>query len=62
MESAALFIVASYLHVRCGTILLAVANQERAKAGLPNPQVHDTDLAIRAAIEAVKVLIEQDNS
>ncbi|MBR3357980.1 MAG: uridine phosphorylase [Solobacterium sp.] len=62
MESAALFIVASYLHVRCGTILLTVANQERAKAGLPNPQVHDTDLAIRAAIEAVKVLIEQDNS
>ena len=62
MESAALFIVTSYLHVRCGTILLTVANQERAKAGLPNPQVHDTDLAIRAAIEAVKVLIEQDNS
>lgn len=60
MESAALFIVASYLHVRCGTTLLAVANQERAKQGLPNPQVHDTDLAIRAAIEAVRYLIETD--
>ena len=61
MESAALFIVASYLHVRCGTILLTVANQEREKAGLDNPQVHDTDLAVRAAIKAMKYIIEHDN-
>ncbi|MCR5448962.1 MAG: uridine phosphorylase [Solobacterium sp.] len=61
MESAALFIVASYLKVRCGTVLLAVANQERAKAGLPNPQVHDTDHAIRAAVEAVRLLIKEDD-
>lgn len=61
MESAALFIVASYLHVRCGTVLLTVANQEREKAGLPNPQAHDTDLAIRVAVEAVKHLIENDH-
>lgn len=60
MESAALFIVASYLRVRCGTVLLAVANQERAKEGLPNPQVHDPDHAIRAAIEAVRILIKED--
>ena len=60
MESAALFITAQYLHVRCGTVLLTVANQERAKAGLDNPQVHDTDKAIRAAIEAVRILIQQD--
>ena len=62
MESAALFTVASYLRVRCGTVLLVVANQERAKAGLPNPQVHDTDMAIRCAIEAVRVLIREDNA
>lgn len=62
MESAALFIVAGYLHVRCGTTLLVVANQEREKQGLPNPQVHDTDLAIRSAIEAVKYLIETDKN
>jgi len=43
-------------------VLLTVANQERQRAGLPNPQVHDTDLAIKAAIEAVKYLIEQDGS
>lgn len=62
MESAALFIVAGYLHVRCGTTLLVVANQEREKQGLPNPQLHDTDLAIRSAIEAVKYLIETDEN
>lgn len=62
MESAALFIVAGYLHARCGTTLLVVANQEREKQGLPNPQVHDTDLAIRSAIEAVKYLIETDEN
>lgn len=61
MESSALFVVASYLHVRCGTVLLTVANQERAKNGLPNPQVHDTDGAIRTAIEALKILIAQDD-
>lgn len=62
MESAALFIVASYLHVRCGTVLLTVANQERAKQGLENPVVHDTDLAIRCAIEAIKLLIKEDKN
>ncbi len=62
MESAALFIVASYLRVRCGTALLTVANQERAKEGLPNPQVHDTDHAIRAAIEALRILIRDDEA
>ena len=33
MESAALFIVASYLGVRVGSVFLTVANQEREKAG-----------------------------
>ncbi len=60
MESAAMFIVAQYLHVRCGSVLLAIANQERAKAGLDNPQVHETDEAIRTAIEAVKILAAAD--
>ena len=60
MESAALFIVAQYLKVRCGSCFLVVANQERAKQGLDNPQVHDTDMAIRVAIEAFKILIDED--
>ncbi|MEG0169358.1 uridine phosphorylase [Anaerorhabdus sp.] len=61
MESAALFIVASYLHVRCGSCFLVVANQEREKQGLENPQCHDTEIAIKVAIEALKDLIAQDN-
>lgn len=60
MESAALFIVASALHVRVGTILLTMANQEREKLGLENPVVHDTDLAIQTAVEAIRLLIQQD--
>ena len=57
MESAALFTVASYLKVRCGSVFLVVANQERAKLGLSNPQAHDTDLAGRVAVGAVRNLI-----
>ena len=60
MESAALFVVASYLRVRCGAVFLTVANQEREKAGLDNPVVHDTDAAIRAGIEALRRLIRKD--
>jgi len=60
MESAALFIVAGYLHVRVGSCFLVVANQERAKLGLENKQVHDTEGAIKVAIEALKDLIEKD--
>lgn len=60
MESAALFVVASYLKVRAGSVLLVMANQERAKAGLSNPVVHDTDAAVQTAVEAVRILIRQD--
>ena len=60
MESAALMIVASALRVRMGTVLLVVANQERAKAGLPNPQVHDTTDVTRTAVEAVRILIQKE--
>ena len=60
MESAALFIVASYLGVRCGACFLAVANQEREKAGLPNPVVHDTEAAIKVGVEAIRVLIKEE--
>lgn len=59
MESAALFIVGAYRKVRVGSVLLTVANQERAKQGLPNAQAHDTDEAIRVAVEAIRELIRQ---
>ena len=60
MESAALFIAASYLKVRCGSCFLAMANQERAKAGLPNPVVHDTEAAVKVGVEALRLLIRRD--
>ncbi len=62
MESAALFIVADYLRARCGSVFLVVGNQERNKAGLENPIVHDTDSAIRTAVQALRNLIEQDKA
>ena len=60
MESAALFIVASYLKVKVGSIFLVVANQEREKQGLENPVAHDTELAIKTAVEAIKNLINEN--
>lgn len=60
MESAALFVVASHLRVRCGATFLVVANQEREAIGLDNPVVHDTDMAIKVAIEALRQLIRDD--
>lgn len=59
MESAALFITGACRRVRVGTVLLTVANQEREKLGLPNAQAHDTDGAIRVAVEAVRSMIRQ---
>ena len=62
MESAALFVVASYLHVRVGYCFLVVANQEREKLGLKNPVVHDTDMAIQVAVEAIRQMIREDQN
>ena len=60
MESAALFVVAAALGVRCGSCFHAVWNQEREKAGLFMPMVEDTSAAISVGIEAMKRLIAQD--
>lgn len=62
MESAALFIVSSYRRVKTGSVFLTVANQEREKLGLENPVVHDTDMAIKTAIEALRVLIQKNKN
>ena len=60
MESAALFIVGAALKVRVGSCFLVLANQEREKEGLDNPVVHDTDMAIRTAVGAIRELIRTD--
>ena len=62
MESAALFVVGSALNVKVGSVFLTVANQEREKLNLENPVIHDTDMAIKTAIEALKILIEKDKN
>ena len=59
MESAALFVAGSFRRVKVGSVFLAVANQEREKLNLENPVVHDTDKAIKTAVEAIKFLIKE---
>lgn len=60
MESAALFVVGSALHVKVGSVFLVVANQEREKEGLSNPVVHDTDKVVRVAVEALRRIIHEN--
>ena len=60
MESAALFIVSQTLGARAGCILNVLWNQERERLGMDNPKSHDTSLAIKTAIEAVRILIENE--
>ena len=60
MESAALFVVASYLNVRCGSEFFVVGNQEREKKGLDNPIYHDTEVAIEVVIQGMRNLIKKD--
>ncbi|MDR2952515.1 MAG: uridine phosphorylase [Treponema sp.] len=59
MESATLFILCQILGARSGCVLNVVWNQEREKAGMSNPHYHDTELAIKTAVEAVRILIRQ---
>ncbi|MEG1305437.1 MAG: uridine phosphorylase [Oscillospiraceae bacterium] len=58
METAALFTVCSVLGARAGAVMLCVWNQERAAAGLPVENCHDTQKAIRVAVEGVRNLIK----
>lgn len=58
MESATLFAVSSVLGVKAGCVLSVVWNQEREKLGLENPHHHDTTDAIKATVEAIRVLIK----
>ena len=62
MESAALFVVANALHVRCGSCFHVIWNQEREKAGLFMPMSEDTSGVIRVTIEALKALIMADRA
>lgn len=54
------FIVASARGVRAGSDFLVMGNQERVKRGMENHIMHDTEGAIQVAIEALRILIRED--
>jgi len=60
MEASALFCVGLTRNVRVGCVLTAIWNIEREHSGLDNPEFHDSSRAILCAIEAMKILIEED--
>ncbi|MBN2860621.1 MAG: uridine phosphorylase [Sphaerochaetaceae bacterium] len=60
MESATLFVVASYLKARAGSVFFVVGNQEREKLGMDNPIYHDTEVAIEVAVQGLRNLILED--
>ena len=62
MESAALFVVAAALGVRCGSCFHVVWNQEREAAGLDQDMSEDTSAAVRVGVEALKLVIRRDRS
>lgn len=57
MESAALFVAANALGVRCGACFVAVWNQERRALKLDDNECHDPENAIKLAVAALKRLI-----
>lgn len=62
MECAALFTVAASLHVHAAAVLACVWNQERAKAGLSNPDCLETDDAVHTAVEALRQLVRRQTA
>ncbi len=62
MESAALFVVACALKVRCGSCFHVVWNQERQAAGLDQKMSEDTTAAVKVGVEGVKRLIQMDRA
>ena len=62
MESSTLYIVCQILRAKAGCVLSVVWNQERARLGMSNPEVHDTTRAIRTAVEAIRIMIEDEKA
>lgn len=62
MEASTLFTVSATLGARSGALFVSVWNQERYNAGLDtdNDETHDTEKAIKIAVEALKKIIEND--
>jgi len=60
METAALYIVSSYLRVKASAVLTVVWNQEREKLGLSQENNFDVDKEIKVAIKAITKLIKEE--
>lgn len=62
MESAALFVVAAALHVRCGSVFHVIWNQERKASHEEEQDCHDTTRAVQVAVDAIRRLIEKEKN
>lgn len=60
MESDTLFIVAALRGLKAGSVFHCVWNQELAGEGMPENRTEDTSLAIRTAVEALRILINKN--
>lgn len=60
MESAAVFAVCTAHKKRRGAVFTALWNVERSKQGLEDNITYDSTRAIECAVDAIKILIEQD--
>lgn len=57
MECSTLFIVGQYRRIKTGAVILALANQERRKLGLDDPQAWDNNISVAVAVEAFRLMI-----
>ena len=61
METAALFTVAQVRKIKMGCVLHALWNQERKKQGINDNNNFDTEMAIKTAVDALKILINSED-
>jgi uridine phosphorylase len=62
MESATLFVIASIRRVRAATVLLLCRNRERENSSGLMDTVWDTTNAIKAAVEALRIMIDREQA
>lgn len=61
MEAAALFTVAQVRKIKMGCVLHALWNQERKKLGINDKSDFDTTVAIKTAVNALKIIIQNES-
>lgn len=61
METSAVYAVCTAHRKRCGAVFTALWNVERSKQGLEDNITYDSTRAIKCAVDAIRLLIEQDS-